>query len=107
MPTADRRRDHRPSAPAVCEKNHCPPRARLVRHRVPRSDSSRRPAGHARATGAAVEDGGMHDRTERMARRFQWPVIVAALLVVPVIVLEEFEPARPDGTDGAALPMAG
>jgi voltage-gated potassium channel len=34
----------------------------------------------------------MDGRTKQMARQFQWPVLVAALLVVPVIVLQELEP---------------
>ncbi len=33
-----------------------------------------------------------------MARRFRWPVIVAALLVIPVIVLEEAEVREPWST---------
>jgi hypothetical protein len=33
--------------------------------------------------------GSMDERSERIARRFQWPMLVAALLVIPVIVIEE------------------
>ena len=31
----------------------------------------------------------MDDRSERIARRFDWPVLIAASLVIPVIALEE------------------
>ena len=31
----------------------------------------------------------MDDRAARMERRFKWPVLIAALCVVPVIALEE------------------
>jgi voltage-gated potassium channel len=31
----------------------------------------------------------MDERSRRVARRFEWPVLIAALLVIPVIVIEE------------------
>jgi voltage-gated potassium channel len=40
----------------------------------------------------------MDDRAARMARRFEIPALVAALLVIPVIVIEESEPGAPWST---------
>jgi len=37
----------------------------------------------------------MNARSARMERRFQWPVLIAALLVVPVIALEESSLGKP------------
>jgi hypothetical protein len=37
----------------------------------------------------------MDARSERMEGRFQWPVLIAALLVVPVIALEESSLGEP------------
>jgi hypothetical protein len=36
----------------------------------------------------------MDERSERIQRRFEWPMIVAALLVIPALVLQEYW-ARP------------
>ena len=42
-----------------------------------------------RGFGRAVEPLGVDQRSEQMERRFEVPVIIAALLVIPVIVIEE------------------
>jgi voltage-gated potassium channel len=44
----------------------------------------------------------MDARSERMERRFQWPVLIAALLVVPVIALEESSLGEPWDTIATA-----
>ncbi len=44
---------------------------------------------------APVELGGMDERAVRMERRFAWPVLIAALLVVPVIALEDAHLGEP------------
>jgi hypothetical protein len=31
----------------------------------------------------------MDERSERIAKRFEWPVLIAALLVVPILIVEE------------------
>jgi hypothetical protein len=43
----------------------------------------------------------MDERAARMAKRFEIPVVVAALLVIPVIVIEESEPGAPSSTVAA------
>jgi voltage-gated potassium channel len=43
----------------------------------------------------------MDERAARMARRFEVPVLMAALLVIPVIVIEESEPGAPWSTIAA------
>jgi voltage-gated potassium channel len=35
------------------------------------------------------------ERSERIQRRFEWPVLTAALLVVPIIAVEETNPGEP------------
>jgi voltage-gated potassium channel len=35
------------------------------------------------------------ERSERIAKRFEWPVLVAALLVIPVIVIEQSDVREP------------
>ena len=37
----------------------------------------------------------MDERSERVARRFEMPILVAALLVIPVIVIEESSVGQP------------
>jgi hypothetical protein len=37
----------------------------------------------------------MDERSERMARRFELPILAAALLVIPVIVLEQADVGEP------------
>ena len=56
-----------------------------------------------RCTTAAVEIDGVDERIERIERRFEIPVIVAALLVIPVIVIEESSFGEPWDTIGAVL----
>jgi hypothetical protein len=45
----------------------------------------------------------MSTPTERMARRFQIPTLIAALLVIPVIALEELNVPEPWHTAGTSL----
>jgi hypothetical protein len=35
------------------------------------------------------------ERSQRVARAFEWPVLVAALLVIPVIAIEESDAGEP------------
>jgi hypothetical protein len=35
------------------------------------------------------------ERSERIQRRFDWPVLGAALLVIPIIAIEETTPGQP------------
>src|SRR5438309_183369 len=37
----------------------------------------------------------MNDRSRRVAQRFEWPLLVASLLAVPVIVVEQTDVSRP------------
>jgi voltage-gated potassium channel len=48
----------------------------------------------------------MEERSERIARRFELPMIIAALLVIPVIVLEESPVGEPWDTITAVLNWA-
>lgn len=48
----------------------------------------------------------MDERSERVARRFELPIIVAALLVIPVIVIEESSLGEPWDTLGVVLNWA-
>jgi voltage-gated potassium channel len=50
-----------------------------------------------------VETEAVDERSERIAQRFQWPMIVAALLVIPVIWIEAAEPGEPLETIGQFL----
>ena len=43
----------------------------------------------------AVELRGVDEGSERMERRFEVPVLVAALLVIPVIAVEQTNPGEP------------
>jgi len=43
----------------------------------------------------------MAERSDRMARRFEVPILVAALLVIPVILIEESSVGEP--WDGSQL----
>jgi voltage-gated potassium channel len=49
--------------------------------------------------GAATQD----ERSQRVAQRFQWPMIVAALLVIPALILEESKLGEPATTFGLVL----
>jgi hypothetical protein len=46
------------------------------------------------------------ERSERIQRRFEWPVLAAALLVIPVIVVEETSPGGALGDDRAGDELA-
>jgi len=48
-----------------------------------------------RDTRLAVERSGVDERSERIARRFELPVLIAALLVIPVIVIEQSDWGQP------------
>jgi voltage-gated potassium channel len=45
----------------------------------------------------------MDERSERMARRFEIPILLAALLVIPVIVLEQADVGEPYDTIASVL----
>jgi voltage-gated potassium channel len=55
---------------------------------------------------ASVESGDMDDRSRRIARRFELPVLVAALLVIPVIAIEQSDLGDPWRTIAAVLNWA-
>lgn len=40
----------------------------------------------------------MDDRSARYERRFELPIVVAALLVIPIIVIEQSSPGEPWST---------
>jgi voltage-gated potassium channel len=44
---------------------------------------------------AGVECLGVDERSERIERRFEWPIVIAAILVIPVIVIEQSKPGEP------------
>ena len=56
-----------------------------------------------RSAAATVESVGMDERSERIARRFERPMLVAALLVIPLLVLEESNLGQPWTTVAAFL----
>ena len=37
----------------------------------------------------------MDERSERIERRFEWPIIIAAIAVIPVIVIEQSGAGEP------------
>ena len=45
----------------------------------------------------------MDERSERIAQQFQWPMVIAALLVIPVIWIEAAEPGEPLEAIGVVL----
>lgn len=45
----------------------------------------------------------MDERSERIAQRFEWPMVVAALLVIPVIWIDSTSPGEPLETIGDVL----
>jgi hypothetical protein len=57
-----------------------------------------RPGHFGRRSLEVVELGAMDERSERMARRFELPILAAALLVIPVIVLEQADVGEPFDT---------
>src|SRR5215217_9652307 len=58
---------------------------------------------HARAWAAPVELKPMDKRSERVQRRFDVPVMVAALLTIPLIVIEESDYGQPWDAIGVVL----
>ena len=46
---------------------------------------------------------GAHERSQRVAQRFEWPMIIAALLVIPALVLQESHLGEPADTIGWLL----
>jgi voltage-gated potassium channel len=60
----------------------------------------------ARNRAGPVEHVRMDERSERIAERFELPMIVAALLVIPVIVIEESPVGEPWDTIAAVLNWA-
>ena len=40
----------------------------------------------------------MDERSKRFERRFEWPIVIAALIVVPIIVVEQSSPGEPWAT---------
>ena len=71
--------------------------------RLPRGVPVREPIG--RSTSPSNIDR-MDERSERIARRFELPMIITALLVIPVIVLEESPVGEPWDTITAVLNWA-
>jgi len=49
----------------------------------------------ARRLTLGVERKAVDERSERIQRRFEWPVLGAALLVIPIIAIEETTPGQP------------
>ena len=45
----------------------------------------------------------MDERAERWERRFEWPMVIAALLVIPLLVIEESDLGEPWETVGVIL----
>lgn len=56
-----------------------------------------------RATRPAVEDESVNARAEAMERRLQWPVMVAALLTIPAIAIEQSNVGEPWDTIATVL----
>jgi voltage-gated potassium channel len=52
---------------------------------------------------ANVEPEPVDERAERIQARFEWPMVIAALLVIPVIWIESSEPGEPLDTIGDVL----
>ncbi len=50
-----------------------------------------------------VESGGVDQRSERIQRRFEWPVVVAALLTIPILIIQESHLGQPWRVIGTAL----
>lgn len=50
-----------------------------------------------------VEAQPVDERSKRMEQRFEWPMVVAALLVIPVIWIESAKPGEPLETIGGVL----
>src|SRR5438309_4944575 len=48
----------------------------------------------------------MDERSERIARRFQVPMLIAAVLVIPTIIIEEAGPGEPLATLAVVLNYA-
>jgi voltage-gated potassium channel len=57
------------------------------------SEAAASGSGHAN-----VETPGVDERAERFERRFEAPIVVAALLVIPIIVVEQSSPGEPWST---------
>ena len=45
----------------------------------------------------------MDERSERIARRFEWPMLIAAVLVIPAVILQESDVGEPWKTLGEVL----
>jgi voltage-gated potassium channel len=50
-----------------------------------------------------IEDQFMNERAKRIEQAFEWPMVIAALLVIPVIWIETAEPGQPLETIGDVL----
>ena len=50
-----------------------------------------------------VEGESVDERSRRVEERFEWPMVIAALLVIPVIWIETAEPGEPLETIGTVL----
>jgi voltage-gated potassium channel len=46
---------------------------------------------------------GVHSRAERIQEKFEWPVVIAALLTIPLLVIQESPLGAPWGTIGTVL----
>jgi hypothetical protein len=47
---------------------------------------------------ARVERSGADERSKRIERLFEWPIVIAAILVIPVIYIEQSEHGEPWST---------
>jgi hypothetical protein len=47
---------------------------------------------------ARVERSGVDERSKRIERLFEWPIVIAAILVIPVIYIEQSEHGEPWST---------
>lgn len=56
------------------------------------SRASLRDAGTARS---GVEERGMGERADRMERRLEMPLLIAALLTIPLVVIQQTDAGRP------------
>lgn len=50
-----------------------------------------------------VESGSVDQRSERIQQRFEWPVVVAALLTIPILVIQESHLTQPWRVMGTVL----
>lgn len=69
---------------------------------IERPASAGRSCSHREPT-CAVESARADPRSERIQRLFEWPVIVAALLTIPILFIQESDLGQPWQTMGTLL----